>query len=232
MDNYVKSCQKWRELLKKIFGTVNITWRLDPANGQIFFSTNGIEQIKATVVLLGMTKATQNGTQWVWAWAKNNRMFKLLPSDNRITPVDISDYLADGGSFEEDAVFKSESVVLNNTQKGKYLLQYMRAKMLEILEGQFIYEADTNGSNAIFVILKAKKIKQTNPDLSQEPPESGESQPQEQRESPETQESRESEQSDEESKLQKSRESQKPQKSRNSTETSGSKSKKIQDDES
>ena len=170
MDNYNSSCQKWRKLVKEIFGTENITWRLEPEKGQIFFSTNGIEQIKATIIFLGMTRTNKNGVKWAWAWAGGNRNLNRIPNDNRITPADIEDYLQEGGTFEEPNLFKPECLVLSNTtEKGKYYLKYMRAKIMEMLGGQFIFEGDMNGNNAIFVILKAKKIKQIVPVKEESP---------------------------------------------------------------
>lgn len=170
MDNYEKSCQKWRELVKKIFGTENITWRLDPENGQIYFSTNGIEQIKATIIFLAMTKTAENKTKWAWAWAGGNRNLGRIQPMNRIMPEDINEYIQDGGTFEEPNLFKPDCLVLANTAKGKYYLRYMRAKMMDILDGQFVFEGDINGSNAIFVILKAKKIKQRIPEQVDDDP--------------------------------------------------------------
>lgn len=174
MDNYEKSRQKWKELIKKIFGTENITWRLEPTSGQIFFSTNGVERIKSKIVFIATTRSSDK-TKWTWAWAGNKRTLRLLPDENRIDPEDISDYIKDGGEFEEKTLFTSECVVLANTDRGRYYLKYMRAKVLSMFEGQFIFEGDMNGSNAIFVILKAKGIKQIAPetenDQTQETPE-------------------------------------------------------------
>jgi hypothetical protein len=172
MEKYDESCRKWRELVKKIFGTENITWRLDPESGQIFFSTNGIEQIKATVVFLALTRNIQDRVRWAWAWAGKNRNLRLIPDDNRITPEDIAEYLKEGGTFEEPNLFKSECIDLAVSKKGSYYLKYMRAKIMEMLDGQFIFEGDINGSNAIFVILKAKKIKQKAPEPEPEKTES------------------------------------------------------------
>lgn len=163
MDKYEESCKKWKELVKKIFGTENITWRLDPESGQIFFSTKGVEQIKATVVFLAMTRNYQDRIKWTWAWAGKNAYLRRIPEDNRIMPADITEYLEDGGTFEEPNLFKPECLNLAITKKGLYYLKYMRAKIMEMLGGQFIFEGDINGSNAIFVILKAKKIKQVAP---------------------------------------------------------------------
>lgn len=219
MDNYEKSRQKWKELIKKIFGTENITWRLDPENGQIYFSNKGIEQIKATIVFLAMTKTTNGNTKWAWAWAGNNRSLNRIQPINRIMPADISEYLEDGGTFEEPNLFKPECLLLGNTTKGKYYLRYMRAKMMDILGGQFIFEGDINGSNAIFVILKAKKIKQAIPESEvdtpreEEPRESRLKPETKSRESRETRELQEPEEQSEDSTSRKSRESRESEKS-------------------
>ena len=160
MENYEKSRQKWRELIKKIFGTENITWRLDPENGQMYFSNKGIEQIKATVVFIAMTKTAGSTTKWAWAWAGNNRNLGRIGQMNRIMPADITEYKEGGGTFEKPQLFETECFLLGNAMQGKYI----RAKMMDILDGQFVFEGDINGSNAIFVILKAKKIKQSVPE--------------------------------------------------------------------
>ena len=177
MDNYEKSRQKWKELIKKIFGTENITWRLEPTSGQIFFSTNGVERIKSKIVFIATTRSSDK-TKWTWAWAGNKRTLRLLPDENRIDPEDISDYIKDGGEFEEKTLFTSECVVLANTDRGRYYLKYMRAKVLSMFEGQFIFEGDMNGSNAIFVILKAKGIKQIAPETENDQTETPEVQSQ------------------------------------------------------
>lgn len=160
ITNYQKSCAKWNELLKKIFGTVNVTCRIEPSIGKIFFSTNGIEQIKANIVFLAMTKSNSKITKWCWAWGGNKRLLGLIPDDNRIVKEDIDTYIKEGGEFENSELFTKGAITLNNTESGRRDQLYIRAKMLEIFEGQFLYEADLNGNNALFIILNAKKIKQ------------------------------------------------------------------------
>lgn len=168
--NYEKSCQKWSELTKKLFGTTSITWRLNVDEGRVYFSTNGIEQIKATVIFLATMKVSLDSTTWAWAWhGGKRRSLNLLNDENRITTEDIADCTKEGVEFEEPKLFESAKIVLTHTERGKYYIKYMKAKMLEILEGQFIYEADLgNGTIAVFVILAPKKIKQIVPENDEE----------------------------------------------------------------
>jgi len=190
---FSESTIKWRKICEKIFGSRHgFTWRLNPDDGKIYFSKKGIELIKANAFIVATTWITgKTKLNWLWAWGKTkNRQLVMdkLSEDHRFTTADVSEYDKDLGEYAP--YFKKNAFQLDLSQKKDQIAEsQLRAFTLDILDGQYVYEAEIGyGSgrmNVIFVIAGAKSIKQRAPE--QETPENPESQKTAQ-ENPETQE--------------------------------------------
>lgn len=169
---FANSTEKWRQVTKKIFGqTRGFTWRIDPDEGKIYFSHNGIEKVKANVYLIAITATKGTKMKWIWAWS-GKQYLRRLSNEHRLDISDVEEYVDCGGEMGNcEDYFKKKSFVLDLKKTQDQNTEFdLRALALEIIEGQYVYEAElgmgANTANAIFVISKAKQIKpQRIPDL-------------------------------------------------------------------
>lgn len=192
---FSESTLKWRKICEKIFGSRHgFTWRLNPNDGKIYFSKNGIELIKANAFIVATTWITdKTKLNWLWAWGRTkNRQLIMdkLSEDNRFTTADVAEYDKDLGEYK--SYFQKNAFQLDLAKKSDQITEsQLRAYTLDILDGQYVYEAEIGyGSgrmNVIFVIAGAKSIKQKVPTQeSQESSEPHDSERLEKQERPET----------------------------------------------
>lgn len=174
ITRFSESTIKWRKICEKIFGSRHgFTWRLNPEEGKIYFSKNGIELIKANAFIVATTWFTgKTKLNWLWAWGrtKNRKLIMdRLSEDNRFTAADVSEYEKDLGDYKQ--YFQKNAFQLDLSKKADQVTEaQLRAYTLDILDGQYVYEAEIGyGSghmNVIFVIAGSKSIKQRVPEPS------------------------------------------------------------------
>lgn len=174
LKRYKESSEKWRNLSQKILGnTVGYYYRLDPDKGQIYFLSNGKQLIRADITLVAFTATKKNKVNWQWAWA--SKRLPRLSSEFRFSQNDIAEYKGDMTEVQEYFQKSSFQLDLQNPQN-RQMEVLLRAFVLDMLEGQFVYEAEMglggNTLNVIYVVSNAKKIKGAEQNL---PPEQKES---------------------------------------------------------
>jgi hypothetical protein len=167
IERYEDAVKKWKEITKNIFGTnTGFDFRISPTEGKIFFSKNGVELIKANVFLISTSAQRGSKLNWIWAWHPK-KYLSGIPDQNRFTKDDVDEY---NGELGEYAKYFDESRILFDLRNpaDKRTLVLLRAIVLDMMGGKFVYEAEMGSGNNIaqytFVLSSLKKIKQSVPE--------------------------------------------------------------------
>lgn len=166
IERYENAVIEWKQITRSIFGTsTGFDFRISPNEGKIYFSKKGIELIKANVFLVATSAQRGAKLNWIWAW-HNTKYLKAIDDEHRITSDDIEQYEGTLGKYKKYFTKSRVSFNLRNSED-KNTLVLMRAIALDILDGNFIYEAESgSGKNIMqytFVLSSVKKIKQQVP---------------------------------------------------------------------
>lgn len=165
-EKYISSCQRWEKICKDTFGSKSVDWRLDYKSGKIFFSKNGRDKIKATPIFIGYNLTKGSKSRWYWAW--NSKPIKLIPELDdkyRLIATDIQEYIADGKTLDNIDLFNEPTSTFdNNINSDREKQLYIRSVVLDIMEGDFIFEGEIMHKktpiNVIFVLKKPKRCKE------------------------------------------------------------------------